>query len=221
MDPETVAEEKLGQGQTRLVKAGGRFAGRREAMYKVGQEEGSGDGRSGGTAQAFEELTRRVLDDLGGGLRRVGTRRRGSDGRRGRLGSAAPVDETEKRTQRSSAGLASAVGWKGAATQQDARQEQLLARPGASGAASEASFTAGAGGDGTAASESNSGQTRKAGGRTQLLLVRHGQSVWNAQGRWQGQVPPVPKPLRRARCVRGPHAFCSFCAWQTCARWRH
>ena len=28
-----------------------------------------------------------------------------------------------------------------------------------------------------------------------LLLVRHGQSVWNADGRWQGQADPPLSPL--------------------------
>lgn len=30
---------------------------------------------------------------------------------------------------------------------------------------------------------------------TDLLLVRHGQSVWNAEGRWQGQADPPLSPL--------------------------
>ena len=35
---------------------------------------------------------------------------------------------------------------------------------------------------------------------TRLLLVRHGQSTWNADGRWQGQADP---PLERARRAAG------------------
>ncbi|MFV0257656.1 MAG: histidine phosphatase family protein [Acidimicrobiales bacterium] len=35
-------------------------------------------------------------------------------------------------------------------------------------------------------------------GHTRLLLVRHGQSTWNAQGRWQGQAdPPLSAHGRR------------------------
>ncbi|MGH9026641.1 MAG: histidine phosphatase family protein, partial [Acidimicrobiia bacterium] len=30
---------------------------------------------------------------------------------------------------------------------------------------------------------------------TRLLLVRHGQSTWNADGRWQGQADPPLSPL--------------------------
>lgn len=30
---------------------------------------------------------------------------------------------------------------------------------------------------------------------TQILLVRHGQSTWNAQGRWQGRADPPLSPL--------------------------
>jgi probable phosphoglycerate mutase len=32
---------------------------------------------------------------------------------------------------------------------------------------------------------------------TRMLLVRHGQSAWNAQGRWQGQADPVLSELGR------------------------
>lgn len=32
---------------------------------------------------------------------------------------------------------------------------------------------------------------------TRLLLVRHGQSTWNAEGRWQGQADPPLSPLGR------------------------
>lgn len=32
---------------------------------------------------------------------------------------------------------------------------------------------------------------------TEILLVRHGQSVWNAQGRWQGQADPPLSALGR------------------------
>ncbi|MBK9179717.1 MAG: histidine phosphatase family protein [Acidimicrobiales bacterium] len=34
---------------------------------------------------------------------------------------------------------------------------------------------------------------------TRLLLVRHGQSVWNADGRWQGQADPPLSPLGEAQ----------------------
>src|SRR3989442_15966436 len=30
---------------------------------------------------------------------------------------------------------------------------------------------------------------------TSILLVRHGQSAWNAEGRWQGQADPPLSPL--------------------------
>jgi broad specificity phosphatase PhoE len=33
------------------------------------------------------------------------------------------------------------------------------------------------------------------GNRTRLLLVRHGESTWNADGRWQGQADPPLSPL--------------------------
>jgi broad specificity phosphatase PhoE len=33
------------------------------------------------------------------------------------------------------------------------------------------------------------------GERTRLLLVRHGESTWNADGRWQGQADPPLSPL--------------------------
>jgi broad specificity phosphatase PhoE len=36
---------------------------------------------------------------------------------------------------------------------------------------------------------------------TRLLLVRHGQSEWNAAGRWQGQADPPLTPLGRAQAV--------------------
>jgi probable phosphoglycerate mutase len=32
---------------------------------------------------------------------------------------------------------------------------------------------------------------------TEILMIRHGQSVWNAQGRWQGQANPPLSPLGR------------------------
>lgn len=37
-----------------------------------------------------------------------------------------------------------------------------------------------------------------------LLLVRHGQSTWNAEGRWQGSADPPLSPLgeHQARCAR-------------------
>ncbi len=34
-----------------------------------------------------------------------------------------------------------------------------------------------------------------------ILLVRHGQSVWNADGRWQGQADPPLSPLGEAQAV--------------------
>ena len=36
---------------------------------------------------------------------------------------------------------------------------------------------------------------------TSLLLVRHGQSEWNAQGRWQGQADPPLSPLGEQQAV--------------------
>jgi broad specificity phosphatase PhoE len=38
--------------------------------------------------------------------------------------------------------------------------------------------------------------------RTELLLVRHGQSEWNAQGRWQGQADPPLTDHGRDQAVR-------------------
>ena len=37
---------------------------------------------------------------------------------------------------------------------------------------------------------------------TRLLLVRHGQSAWNAEGRWQGQADPPLSPLGLAQAHR-------------------
>ena len=34
---------------------------------------------------------------------------------------------------------------------------------------------------------------------TEILMVRHGQSVWNAQGRWQGQADPPLSDLGRSQ----------------------
>ncbi len=34
-----------------------------------------------------------------------------------------------------------------------------------------------------------------------ILLVRHGQSIWNADGRWQGQADPPLSPLGEAQAV--------------------
>jgi probable phosphoglycerate mutase len=36
---------------------------------------------------------------------------------------------------------------------------------------------------------------------TRVLLIRHGQSVWNAAGRWQGQADPELSPAGRAQAV--------------------
>src|SRR3954470_12262051 len=38
-------------------------------------------------------------------------------------------------------------------------------------------------------------------GSTSLLLVRHGQSVWNADGRWQGQADPPLSALGEQQAV--------------------
>ena len=40
---------------------------------------------------------------------------------------------------------------------------------------------------------------------TSLLLVRHGQSVWNADGRWQGQENPPLTDLGRDQARRASH----------------
>ena len=42
---------------------------------------------------------------------------------------------------------------------------------------------------------------------TQLLLVRHGQSEWNALGRWQGQADTSLSPLGRAQATNAARAF--------------
>ena len=42
------------------------------------------------------------------------------------------------------------------------------------------------------------------GARTRLLLVRHGESTWNADGRWQGQADP-PSPSRVSNRLPRPH----------------
>lgn len=41
---------------------------------------------------------------------------------------------------------------------------------------------------------------------TRLLLVRHGQSEWNADGRWQGQENPPLTALGRLQASRASHA---------------
>lgn len=41
---------------------------------------------------------------------------------------------------------------------------------------------------------------------TQLLLVRHGQSEWNADGRWQGQADPPLTELGREQARRAARA---------------
>jgi broad specificity phosphatase PhoE len=40
---------------------------------------------------------------------------------------------------------------------------------------------------------------------TRLLLVRHGQSVWNADGRWQGQADPPLSELGRTQAFHAAH----------------
>ncbi len=46
-------------------------------------------------------------------------------------------------------------------------------------------------------------------GHTTILLVRHGQSTWNADGRWQGQADPSLSPLGEAQ-ARGASASAQF-----------
>lgn len=41
---------------------------------------------------------------------------------------------------------------------------------------------------------------------TRLLLVRHGQSTWNAEGRWQGQADPPLSPLGRLQAFHAARA---------------
>lgn len=41
---------------------------------------------------------------------------------------------------------------------------------------------------------------------TQLLVVRHGQSEWNADGRWQGQEDPPLTDLGRSQAARAARA---------------
>src|SRR4051812_40351680 len=36
---------------------------------------------------------------------------------------------------------------------------------------------------------------------TRIALVRHGQSTWNAEGRWQGQADPPLSPLGEAQAA--------------------
>jgi broad specificity phosphatase PhoE len=42
---------------------------------------------------------------------------------------------------------------------------------------------------------------------TRILLVRHGQSEWNASGRWQGQADPPLTDLGRAQAVEAARAL--------------
>lgn len=42
---------------------------------------------------------------------------------------------------------------------------------------------------------------------TRVLLVRHGQSVWNAEGRWQGQADPPLSDLGRQQAVDASRAL--------------
>ncbi len=42
---------------------------------------------------------------------------------------------------------------------------------------------------------------------SRLLLVRHGQSEWNAQGRWQGQADPPLTDVGRAQARAAAHAL--------------
>jgi broad specificity phosphatase PhoE len=41
---------------------------------------------------------------------------------------------------------------------------------------------------------------------TRVLLVRHGQSAWNAEGRWQGHADPPLSPLGRAQAEAAAQA---------------
>jgi broad specificity phosphatase PhoE len=42
--------------------------------------------------------------------------------------------------------------------------------------------------------------------RTRVLLVRHGQTTWNAQGRWQGQLESPLSPLGRRQAAEAARA---------------
>jgi broad specificity phosphatase PhoE len=42
---------------------------------------------------------------------------------------------------------------------------------------------------------------------TRILLVRHGQSEWNASGRWQGQADPPLTDLGRAQAIEAARAL--------------
>ncbi len=44
-------------------------------------------------------------------------------------------------------------------------------------------------------------------GMARILLVRHGQSVWNADGRWQGQADPPLSELGREQAVAAARAL--------------
>lgn len=45
---------------------------------------------------------------------------------------------------------------------------------------------------------------------TEILMVRHGQSEWNAQGRWQGQADPPLSPLGMDQAIAAGEALRSF-----------
>ena len=40
-----------------------------------------------------------------------------------------------------------------------------------------------------------------------LLLVRHGESAWNAEGRWQGWADPPPSPMGEAQATAVPQSL--------------
>lgn len=45
---------------------------------------------------------------------------------------------------------------------------------------------------------------------TKILLVRHGQSEWNAQGRWQGQADPPLSPAGREEALLAAESMADF-----------
>jgi broad specificity phosphatase PhoE len=45
---------------------------------------------------------------------------------------------------------------------------------------------------------------------TRVLMVRHGQSTWNAEHRWQGQLDPPLSPLGEAQARAGAEAVSRF-----------